>query len=257
MAITGATRKLTDREEASLSRYYVAHEHYEAMRLLLRYEDLRLVSGIAFSGKRVLELGCGSLPLLIAFPNPDFAYVGTDFSESGLRLARRLAPRGYYLVCDAMLPALSAGQFDVVIMKNLLHHLERPVDCLRAVRELLAPGGTLLVLEPNSRCIPANILKAMLRLLGRPLEESPYGQLKVGQLATAFCQAGFGLDTVHHSGLLAFPASGDYGSLRVLPMWVGLWRGIIALDRTLSRVLLSPSWLAPLLGFKVVFRLRP
>jgi hypothetical protein len=94
-------------------------------------------------------------------------------------------------------------------------------------------------------------------LLGRSLEESPYGQLPVARLREAFRAAGFKVAEVRHSGLLAFPLSGDYGCLRLLPMWVPLWRGIIALDRILARWLLGPRLLAPWFGFKVIFHLKP
>ena len=63
---TQAPRELTEREEEGLSRYFVAPQKYEAMRLLLRFEDLKLFAGLSLSGKRVLELGCGSLPIAIA-----------------------------------------------------------------------------------------------------------------------------------------------------------------------------------------------
>jgi hypothetical protein len=73
-------RKTTPGEEAALFRYYVAHERYEAMRLVLRYEDSRLLAPLGLSGKRVLELGCGSLPVLWAAPEAVFKYLGTDLS---------------------------------------------------------------------------------------------------------------------------------------------------------------------------------
>jgi SAM-dependent methyltransferase len=256
MSTAEASRRLTRGEEESLSRYYVAHQRYQAMRELLRYEDSKLIAWLAPAGKRVLELGCGSLPLLLAAPEREFFYIGTDVSESGVRLAKRLAPRGEFVVSDAKAPGLSPGQFDLVVMKNLLHHLERPEDCLRAVQPLLTQGGSVLVLEPNSQCVAANLVKGLLKRAGHSVEESPYGQLKVGRLRQAFVATGFEVAQVHHSGLVAFPLSGDYVSLKVLPMWVRLWRAIIAVDRLLSIPLLSLGWLAPWLGFKVVFHLR-
>src|SRR5262245_66492303 len=104
------------------------------MPLLVRYEDEQLLSRLKLNGQRVLELGCGSLPVLLAVPEPDFTYVGTDLSENGLRLARKLAPHGEFLVRDACAPEPLPGSFDVVIMKNLLHHLEKPEECLTAVK---------------------------------------------------------------------------------------------------------------------------
>lgn len=249
--------KLTTGEEESLARYYDAHKRYEAMRLLLRYEDSKLIMGLALSQRRMLELGCGSLPVLLAVSEPDFTYVGTDLSESGLHLAKRLIPGGQFLVCDATAPGLLPGLFGVIVMKNLLHHLERPEDCLHAVRKLLAPGGTVVVLEPNSTCAAANIAKALLRLVGRELEDSPYGQLKVVQLREVFRATSFEVTEVRHSALLAFPLSGDYGRLKLLPVSVSLWRAIIAVDRVLSDLLLKRHWLARWLGFKIIFHLKP
>ena len=226
------------------------------MRELLRYEDSKLIAGLSPSGKRMLELGCGSLPLLLAISGRDFSYIGTDLSENGVRLAKRLAPRGRFLLSDASAPGLSPGQFDIVVMKNLLHHVEHPADCLRAVKPLLAPGGSVVVLEPNSRCLAANLLKRV-GLAGRALEESPYGQLNVERLREACTAVGFEVTRVHHSGVLAFPLSGDYGRLKFLPMGLRLWRAIIAFDRLLSMALLGPGRLGPWLGFKVIFYIRP
>jgi 2-polyprenyl-3-methyl-5-hydroxy-6-metoxy-1,4-benzoquinol methylase len=253
--MTEPFRPLTRGEAQSLSRYYLAYQRYEAMRELLRYEDSKLIGELSPSGKRMLELGCGSLPLLLAISERDLSYIGTDLSENGVRLAKRLAPHGRFLVSDAGAPGLSSGQFDIVVMKNLLHHVERPADCLRAVKPLLAPGGEVVVLEPNSRCLAATLLKKV-GFARRMLENSPYGQLNVERLRGAFTAAGFEVTRVRHSGVLAFPLSGDYGGLKVLPMGRRLWRAIIACDRLLSMALLGPGRLAPWLGFKVIFHMR-
>src|SRR5258706_15520931 len=131
------------------------------MRMLHRYEDSKLTTALPLSGKRVLELGCGSLPILLATQEAAFTYVGTDLSENGVRLAKGLAPRGHFLVCDATAPPLFSKHFDIIVMKNLLHHIERPESCLRAVQHLLAPGGVVVVMEPNSTCVVANVAKVL------------------------------------------------------------------------------------------------
>jgi ubiquinone/menaquinone biosynthesis C-methylase UbiE len=227
------------------------------MRMLLRYEDSKLMRDLSLSGKRVLELGCGSLPILLAIPEGTFTYVGTDLSENGVRLAKGLVPRGHFVVCDATAPPLSPRQFDIIVMKNLLHHIERPEACLQAVQRLLAPGGIVVAMEPNSTCILANVAKVLLNLVGRKLEESPYGQLKLRRLREAFFATDFEVVEERHSGLLAFPLSGDHGSLRLMPMSVSLWRAIIALDRRLSGLLVATnSRVAPWLSFKVTFYLK-
>jgi 2-polyprenyl-3-methyl-5-hydroxy-6-metoxy-1,4-benzoquinol methylase len=251
------TRDVTTGEEDALRSYHAAHARYESMRLLLRYEDRNLMDPLRLAGKRVLELGCGSLPLVLAADGARFRYVGTDLSGVGLRLAKELAPRSGFLVCDAMTPGLAPRSFDVVMMKNLLHHLERPEKCLAAVRELLAPGGTVVVLEPNSTCLAGSIARGLLRLLDRELEESPYGQLTVRELRNVFRVAGFEEREVRHTGLLAYPVSGDFGAMKLIPMALPIWKLLIGTDRLLSRLLMGPRWLSSLLGFKVIFHLVP
>jgi len=48
------------------------------------------------------------------------------------------------------------GSFDVVFASNFLEHLEWPqIDsCMRGVREVLAPRGLLIVMQPNFRLRP-------------------------------------------------------------------------------------------------------
>ena len=57
-----------------------------------------------------------------------------------------LAGRITLAVRDAADPAL-AGRYDLVTIFESLHDMSRPVDVLRACRQLLAPGGSVLVVD--------------------------------------------------------------------------------------------------------------
>jgi SAM-dependent methyltransferase len=46
-------------------------------------------------------------------------------------------------------PELEPRSFDVVTMWHSLEHVHQPLDTLRAVRGLLAPGGRLVIAVPN------------------------------------------------------------------------------------------------------------
>ena len=98
----------------------------------------------------VLELGCGtgllSRHLLARYPNGHF--VLTDVSPAMIAECRRnLAvpetARVRFEVMDAGKPGKHAG-LDLIVTSMTLHWLPDPVAALDRLRELLAPGGTIL-----------------------------------------------------------------------------------------------------------------
>jgi SAM-dependent methyltransferase len=56
---------------------------------------------------------------------------------------------GIDLVCDAHALPFADGAFSGILMLDVLHHLERPVDFLREAARVLRPGGVLAMIEPG------------------------------------------------------------------------------------------------------------
>lgn len=50
-------------------------------------------------------------------------------------------------------------RFDLVLMLNLIEHVEEPVAVLRRIRSLLAPGGLVLIKTPNVDSLDARIFR--------------------------------------------------------------------------------------------------
>jgi len=55
---------------------------------------------------------------------------------------------GIDIVADAHRLPFSDGAFSGVIMLDVLHHLERPIDFLEEASRILKPGGRLAMMEP-------------------------------------------------------------------------------------------------------------
>lgn len=99
------------------------------------------------SGARVLDLGCGSArPIAEYVAARGHRITGVDQSTAQLARARARLPHHHW-IC-ARLEALPVrGPFDAAICCDALFHVERSyhVTVLAAVRDLLAPGGRLLL----------------------------------------------------------------------------------------------------------------
>ena len=103
---------------------------------------------------RVADVACGAgwSAIGIARAYPKVRVDGLDLDAPSIELARAnvaeagLAGRITMAVRDAADPVL-AGRYDLVTIFESLHDMSRPVDVLRACRQLLAPGGSVLVVD--------------------------------------------------------------------------------------------------------------
>ena len=87
----------------------------------------------------VLDLGCGNAQLLEFFKEKNFDcdYVGVDFSQALLSVARRENPEAKFIQGDVnQLPNLISGHFDFVIYSHVLEMLESPELSLREAKKV-------------------------------------------------------------------------------------------------------------------------
>ena len=107
-------------------------------------------------GSRVADVGCGTgwSTIAIARGYPTALVDGLDVDPGSIDQAKAtlaelgdgLADRVSFAARDAADPAL-AGRYDLVTIFEALHDMSQPVPVLRAVRDLLAPGGAVLVAD--------------------------------------------------------------------------------------------------------------
>ncbi len=103
---------------------------------------------------RVADVACGvgwaSMAVARAYPNVRID--GYDPDPSSIDIARTIATqagiadRVRFHAHDAVAMA-GSGPYDLAIVVEAIHDMSRPVDVLRAIREGLAPAGTLIVAD--------------------------------------------------------------------------------------------------------------
>ncbi len=93
----------------------------------------------------VLDVGCGSGVLRRRLEEAPFSdYVGIDLSDAAIEVARRQAfSRSRFVVGDVTTTEL--GQFDVVVLNEVLYYAGDALAFLERVRKLLREGGIVFV----------------------------------------------------------------------------------------------------------------
>lgn len=133
----------------SLAQGYSARQDERAQ----RKTDLRrarMVRRVTPSKGRVLEVGSGrgSFGATIA---RDFEYVGIDLSSDAVREARASGLEVYRSGVESFVNLGAA--FDTVASFHVFEHLPDPHDALAKIKELLKPGGSLVLVTPDTESL--------------------------------------------------------------------------------------------------------
>jgi len=111
---------------------------------------------------RVLDVGCAEGATLFHLGEPAGA-VGVDLFEEKLAFARARLPRCTFVNASCYALPFADASFDHLLVRDVIHHLDRPERAMEEMRRVLAPGGRLDILEPCGR----NPLIAMHALMNR------------------------------------------------------------------------------------------
>ncbi|MCC6551873.1 MAG: glycosyltransferase [Polyangiaceae bacterium] len=98
-------------------------------------------------GSRVLEVGCGLGDLLAGLDASEA--IGIDISPRMIEIARARHPGLDLRVADVERDPLPSGQFDAIILSDVVGHLDDIQRGLERLRPLLAPGGRVIVTYYN------------------------------------------------------------------------------------------------------------
>jgi len=103
---------------------------------------------------RILEIACGvgAQTSIVAGQNPNSQFVSFDVVPGSVqRAATRLRTEGIrnvrLLVADLFSPPFRPANFSHTFVSYVLEHMMDPLAALNAVQELMAPGGTITVVE--------------------------------------------------------------------------------------------------------------
>lgn len=107
-----------------------------------------------FSGKRILDFGCGEAGKSVYYASLGAKeVVGVDiipeYKERAIRFAQKHDCSNFSFICAnvASLPVPS-DQFDTIIMNDFMEHVSEPEEALRETMRILRPGGRAFINFP-------------------------------------------------------------------------------------------------------------
>lgn len=139
-------------------------EQYSGNRLALRGQwvkearaRLRWVQRIAPAGS-LLEIGCATGEFLAEAADAGYEVVGMEASTWAASLAREYAGVPVYTEeLDSWRRAHPGERFDAIVLFHVLEHVFDPREFVHELRELVTPGGRVLVEVPNFAAAAARL----------------------------------------------------------------------------------------------------
>jgi 2-polyprenyl-3-methyl-5-hydroxy-6-metoxy-1,4-benzoquinol methylase len=174
---------------------------------------------------RVVDIGMGhgwsSIAMALAYPG--ITVDGLDLDGPSVTAAARnavaagVADRVRFANRTAADPAL-AGRYDLVTAFECLHDMSQPVAVLRAMRDLLADGGSVLIADEKA--------DERFRAPGEQLQRNLYGWSVLHCLSSAMDgpePAGTGT-AIRPATVRRYAAEAGFGQVEIVPIEHDTWR---------------------------------
>jgi 2-polyprenyl-3-methyl-5-hydroxy-6-metoxy-1,4-benzoquinol methylase len=174
---------------------------------------------------RVADVGCGSgwSSIAMARAYPKAQVDGFDIDEASITTAQTNASKEgldghiHFSTRDAADPE-AQGRYDLVVAFECVHDMARPVEALRAMRGLLAEGGTVIIADER--------VNDTFTAPGDDVERYMYGFsalhcLPVGMTERPSAQTG---TVMRADTLREYAAAAEFSAVEILPVEFDFWR---------------------------------
>ena len=110
---------------------------------------LQLLAELQPERGRLLDVGCSMGTLMGVAQELGWQVEGVEPNPKAAKLARQQGFKVYEGFLTASLAQQLPGDYQCVVMSDVIEHLTDPPETVRLAKELLAPVGILVVITPN------------------------------------------------------------------------------------------------------------
>lgn len=198
------------------------------------YKNLKKIPLIYFKNPqklRVLEIGCGTGQILADF-NPKYG-IGVDISKNMIALANKKHNKKNlrFMVDNIENSKLNEGKFDVVIMTDVVEHLNDFEKAAQNIKKYVRRGGSILITTANPLWSP---ILEIAEKLNFKMEEGPHTWTLQRKITKVLKEYGFKIiatDTYLlipiHIPFLSEPINHFFRHIPILNKW-GLIQAVVA-----------------------------
>jgi len=109
---------------------------------------------------KILEVGSGMGYLTFSLKMADYDIIGLDISKTAVEKAIENFGNHYQYADVYEFSEEKPESADIIILTEVIEHIEEPVKFLKALKKILKPGGSLIITTPNKTTYPKNIIWA-------------------------------------------------------------------------------------------------
>ncbi len=161
---------------------------------------------------KLFEVGCATGFFLQLAKDRDFEVSGIDVSEYAIKKGQE---KGLVVTVAAIEDITNDTKSDVIAMYDLIEHVKNPVDVLQRTRDMLVPGGLIVLTTPDAGSLWARAWGTKWHAFVPPQHLFYFSDKNLCEILTAH---GFEVVTVaHHGKRFAIPYI-----IRLLYSWTGL-----------------------------------
>jgi 2-polyprenyl-3-methyl-5-hydroxy-6-metoxy-1,4-benzoquinol methylase len=109
---------------------------------------------------QILEIGSGLGYLTYSLIHADYKVIGLDVSQTAVTSAAETF--GDHFICEDLFEYAESHpeSYDIVILTQVIEHVNKPFDFIEAIMRLLKPGGRAIITTPNKSFYPSEVIWA-------------------------------------------------------------------------------------------------
>lgn len=195
--------------------------------------------------KNVLYYGCGeNISILEHFYARGADVACFDLSEVALKKILSKYPNAKLVVADAHQLAFKDGQFDLILGRGILHHLDIPISLVE-IKRILSRAGIAVFIEPLG-INPFISLYRALTPASRTKEEHPFGFREIKMIQNNFSSC-----VCHYYSFLSLIPTVMRPFLQKINLFEKIFMRFTEYDKKLFRILPFLKYMAWIGVFKL------